>query len=87
MDIKIITSSKDALEMVLPNKTLAEILRTYLVQDSSVTFAAWKQVHLSEEPILLVKTKGKDAKKAIKDAIAVIDKELASLSSEFSKLK
>lgn len=87
MELKIIKSGKEDMEVQLPNVTLAEILRVYLNKDSSVSFAAWKREHPTENPILAVKTKGKSAKKAINDAVSTITKDLDKASSDFSKLK
>ncbi|MDP6426336.1 MAG: hypothetical protein QF443_05045, partial [Dehalococcoidia bacterium] len=47
--------------------TIIELLRVYLNKDSSVNFAAWKREHPTKNPILLVKTSGKTAKKAINE--------------------
>ena len=86
MEINILKESKDELEFEIDGLTIAEILKVYLNQDSSVEFAAWKQVHPTEKPIVLVRTKGKTAKKAVHDAINVITKELDRLEKDFDKL-
>ena len=65
MELTILKSSKDKVEVELGNLTIAEILRVYLNKDSFVTFTAWKREHPTEKPALLVKTKGKTAKKAM----------------------
>ena len=85
--MNILESAKNEIKVELENVTLAEILRVYLNKDSAVSFAAWKREHPTEKPILLVKTKGKTAKKAISDAVGVITKELDKVESEFKKLK
>ena len=87
MDIEILKSAKDELEVRLPNLTLVEILRVYLNKDDGVSFAAWKREHPSEKPILKLQTKGKTAKKAINDAVAAIEKDLDKLEENFKKLK
>jgi len=87
MEIEILNSSKDEIEVRLPNVTLVEILRVYLNKDDSVSFAAWKREHPSEKPILKVQTKGKTAKKAINDAVAAIEKDLDKIESDFKKIK
>ena len=87
METKILETSKERTEVEIENLTIAELLRVYLNQDSSVTFAAWKREHITKNPILLVKTKGKDSKKALNDAIKEIEKDLTATSKEFSKLK
>ena len=87
MDIKVLNSSKDEIKVEIDSLTIAEILRVYLNRDSSVTFAAWKREHPTEKPILLVKTRGKTAKKAINDAVNSVTKDLDKLESDFKKLK
>jgi DNA-directed RNA polymerase subunit L len=76
MEIEILESSKNEVNLKLENVTVAELLRVYLNKDSSVTFVAWKREHPTEKPTLLVKTKGKTAKKAIEDAVSSATKDL-----------
>jgi len=87
MELEILKSSKEELEVRIGNMTLVEILRVYLNKDSSVTFAAWKREHPSEKPILKVVTKGKTAKKAINDAVNAITKDLEKIEEDFKKIK
>jgi len=87
MDMKILKNAKEEIKIEFGNLTIAEILRVYLNKDSKVIFAAWKREHPSENPILLVKTKGKIAKKAIADAVKAVTKDLDKLSGDFKKLK
>jgi len=87
MEINILKSSKDEIEFQVDNLTLVEILRVYLNKDSAVTFAAWKREHITKNPIMLVKTKGKSAKKALNDAISEITKDLEKIEGDFKKLK
>ena len=87
MEINILKSSKDEIEVELGDLTLAEILRVYLNKDSSVTFTAWKREHPTKNPILAGKTKGKTAKKAISDAVNSITKDLDKVESDFKKMK
>lgn len=87
MELEILKSSKDEIEVRLPNMTLVEILRVYLNKDPSVSFSAWKREHPSEKPILKVTTKGKTAKKAISDAVDAIVKDLDKIEADFKKLK
>jgi DNA-directed RNA polymerase subunit L len=87
MDVNIINSSKDELEFEIDNLTLAEILRVYLNKDSGVDFAAWKREHLTKNPVLKIKTKGKTAKKAVSDAVSAIEKDLDKTLNDFKKLK
>jgi DNA-directed RNA polymerase subunit L len=87
IELEILKSSKEEIEVRIGSMTLVEILRVYLNKDSSVSFAAWKREHPSEKPILKVTTKGKTAKKAISDAITSMVKDLDKMESEFKKMK
>ena len=87
MEIKILKNSKEELEFQIDSLTLAEILRVYLNNDSGVTFAAWKREHITENPVIRIKTKGKTAKKALNDAISAVTKDLDKIESDFKKLK
>lgn len=87
VELEILKSSKDEIEVRLGSMTLVEILRVYLNKDPAVSFAAWKREHPSEKPILKVTTKGKTAKKAINDAVSSITKDLDKIEADFKKLK
>ena len=87
MEMNILKSSKDEIEVELENVTLAEILKIYLDKDEAVNFAAWKKEHYTKKPVLLVKSKGKSAKKAISDAADSIVKDLDKLEETFKKAK
>ena len=87
MEVKILKNTKEEIEFQVDSLTLVELLRVYLNKDSGVTFAAWKREHITEKPILLVKTKGKTAKKALNDAVSAATKDLDKIESDFKKLK
>lgn len=87
MEMKILKSSKDEMEIEFESLTLAEIIRVYLNKDSAVSFSAWTRAHSSHNPRLLVQTKGKTAKKAVNEAISTITKDLDKAMAEFKKLK
>lgn len=87
MEMKILNSSKDEIDLEIDNLTIVEILRVYLNKDSSVTFAAWRREHPTKNPTLLVKTKGKTAKKAVNDAVSAIIKDLDKVEDDFKKMK
>ncbi len=87
MELKVLKSSKDEIELEVDDLTLAEILRVYLNRDSSVSFAAWRREHPTKNPVLLVRTKGKSAKKAISDAVSEITKELEKIEKDFKGMK
>ena len=87
MEVKILKNTKEEIEFQLDSLTLVEILRVYLNKDSSVSFTAWKREHITENPIMSVKTKGKTAKKALNDAISAVTKDLDKIESDFKKMK
>ena len=87
MEIKFLKDEKDSIEVQIDSLTLAEILRVYLNKDSAVSFAAWKQDHPTENPILAVKSSGKSAKKAVADAVDAVTKDLDKVAGDFKKLK
>lgn len=87
MEIKVLKSSKDEMELELESLTLVEILRVYLNKDSSVELAVWRREHPTVNPVLLVKTKDKAAKKAVDDAVKAVTKDLDKFLNEFKSLK
>lgn len=86
MDINVLKNEKEEIELEIQSLTLVEILRVYLNKDSSVTFAAWRREHPTKNPVLLVKTKSKTAKKAVNDAINSITKDLDKFEADVKKL-
>ncbi len=87
MEIKVLKSSKDEVEMQVGSLTIAELLRVYLNKDSAVTFAAWKREHPSEKPRIKITVKGKTIKKAVNDAMALIIKDLEKVEKDFKGMK
>ena len=85
MKIKLIKYAKDYLEIEMNNLTIAELLRNMLWEDKATELAAWQREHPTKKPILVLKTKGKDSKKVLKDTIAKIDKMNNELLKEFKK--
>ena len=87
MEIKVLKDDKNELQAEIDRVTIAEVLRVYLNNDSKVELAVWKREHPTKNPILLVKTKGKTAKKAVNDAVSAATKDLDKLEADFKKLK
>ena len=85
MEVKILREDKEDLEVEIDNLTVAEILRVYLNKDSNVSFAAWKRDHPTKNPVL--KIQSKNAKKALKDAVSAITKDLDKVEKDFEKMK
>lgn len=87
MEIKVLKDENNELKIQLDSITIVEILRIYLNEDPSVKFAAWNREHPSKPAILLIKTSGKTAKKALQDSISKIDKDVTKVLDEFKKAK
>ena len=87
MEITIIKDTKNELEVQINNQTIAELVRVYLNEDSSVKLGVWKKEHYSKPILLRVETEGKTAKKALQDAIVKAQKDLAKYADEFKKAK
>ncbi len=87
MELKVLKREKNEIEVEFDDLTFPEILRVYLNKDSAVTFAAWKKEHATMNPVLLVKTKGKDVKAAIDKAVEEIVKDLEKVEEDFKKAK
>ena len=85
MEIKVLKYSKNEIEIELDNLTVAELLRIMLWQDKATELAAWHRKHPTKNPILVLKTSGKDSKKVLLDTIAKTQKLNADLIKEFKK--
>ena len=86
MKIQILKQDKNELEVELDNLTIAEILRNELWEDSNIEVSAWKRENPSKNPILVVKTRGKDAKKVLLDAIERVQEKNSEILKEFKKV-
>lgn len=87
MITKVLKNEKNHLEVAVSNLTIAEVVRTFLWEDSSVTMSAWKRKHPTEDPILIIKTSGKTAKKALTDTLEKIKKLNDQVMAEAKKIK
>ncbi len=85
MKIKVITKKPDEIEVEIDDLTIAELLRNYLWEDKRVQKAAWKKEHPTKNPILMVKTKSKSAKKVLLDCISKVEKLNENFLKEFKK--
>lgn len=84
MNVEVISQENDVIELRVDNLTVAELLRVYL-NENGVKFAAWRRDHLTKPVIFRVESSGKSVKKAVIEAIALINKDLAVLSKVSSK--
>ena len=87
MIANILVNEKNHIEIEISNQTIAELVRHFLWEDSSVKFAAWKRSHPTKNPVLIVKTEGKTAKKALEDCIEKIDKLSDKVLDSFKSAK
>ncbi len=84
MNMEILESGKDAIEVKLDNITVAEILRVYL-NEQGIKFAAWRREHPTKPIIFRIESSGKTVKKAVGDAVAAIKKDLGKFVSGLGK--
>jgi DNA-directed RNA polymerase subunit L len=85
MQLKYLLDEKNDCEIEMENQTIAEIIRVELLKDDSVKFAAWRRAQPGTPVTLAVKTNGKTARKALKDAAVSIDKQLDKFLGDFKK--
>lgn len=87
MIVKVLKDEKNHLEVEIANVTVAELVRNVLWEDSAVTAAAWRREHPTKNPVLVVKTDGKAAKKALTDALERVTKLNEKVLAEVKKMK
>lgn len=85
MEIRVLSKRKDELQIEIDNLTIAELLRKSLWQDNSIQIAAWRREHPTKNPVLIVHTKDKAAKKALLDCINRLNKLNLTLLEDFKK--
>ncbi len=74
MNIEVLSSDKNNLEVKIDSVTVAELLRIYL-NENGADFAAWRRDHPSSPALLKIKTSDKTVKKTVGDAIDAIKKD------------
>ena len=84
MEVEIIKSEKEDLEVKVDSITVAEILRVYL-NEQGVKFAAWRKEHPTKPIVFKIQTSGKTSKKAISEAVSAIKKDAAKISTVLKK--
>ena len=86
MEIDVKSNKKNELEFVMKGErhTLPNLLRSELLEDDTVAFAAYKLGHpFGKESAFIVKTDGKTAKKAVSDALQRLDKQVEEFRKAF----
>jgi len=84
MEVEIIKSEKEDLEVKVDSVTVAEILRVYL-NEQGVKFAVWRKEHPTKPIVFKIQTSGKTSKKAISEAVSAIKKDAAKISTVLKK--
>ena len=84
MNVEVVKSEKNELDLHIDNLTVAEIMRVYL-NDAGIEFAAWRREHPSKPLIFKIKTEGETAKKAVSNAIEAIKKDCDKLLAVVKK--
>ncbi len=85
MIVNVLKNEKNHLEMELNNLTMAELVRNELWEDSCVTVAAWKKEHPTKNPVLVLRTDGKSAQKALTECLERVEKKNKKLIDEAKK--
>ncbi|MBU2523161.1 MAG: hypothetical protein KKE23_02630 [Nanoarchaeota archaeon] len=85
MIVKVLKNGKNHLEIELENLTIAELVRNELWEDSAISVAAWKKSHPTKNPVLVVKTTGKAARKVLIDCLERIGKNNKKMIDEAKK--
>lgn len=80
MEIEVIKADKNDIEFYIDNLTVAEILRVYLYRNG-IDFAAWRREHPSKPLFMKIKSSDKTAKKAVSEAISIINKDLDKIAA------
>ena len=90
MEIEILEEEKNTVKFKIKGErhTILNLLKKELFEDSSVEFAGYRIDHpLIDEVIFSVTTAKKDPKKAVKDAIARIQKQIDDFHEQVKKIK
>ena len=88
MEIEVLNESKEDLEFVVKGErhTFPNLLRSALMRDKKVVFAAYKLHHpFDEAAVFALKTSGKAPKKALADALKRINSDLSDFEKEAKK--
>ena len=80
MNIEIIKSDKNDIELKIDNITVAEILRVYL-NNQGIDFAAWRREHPDSPIVFKIKSTKGTVKEAVKKAVIAIKKDSSAISS------
>jgi len=89
MEIEVLVSKKEFVEFRLKGErhTFPQLLKHFLLKDPKVEFASYKLNHPRDhDSLIVVKTKGKDPKKALTDAAKKVSDEAAEFKKSLKAL-
>ncbi|MBS3090968.1 hypothetical protein J4217_00790 [Candidatus Pacearchaeota archaeon] len=78
MNLEIIKTEKNDVELKIDNLTIAEILRIYL-NEQEIDLAVWRREHPFKP--LIMKIQSSNVKKSVSDAVSTIKKDLDKIAS------
>ena len=84
MNIEVVKSEKNEVELKIDNTTVAEVLRVYLYQNG-IDFAAWRREHPSKPLIFKIESKDKPVKKVVSDSVEAIKKDCDAILKVIKK--
>lgn len=84
MNVEIVKSEKNEVELNMDNSTIAEVMRVYL-NEVGAEFAAWRKEHYSKPIVMLIKSEGKTVKKLVSEAVAAVEKDIEGMKSVVKK--
>ena len=88
MEIQFIKKKTNAIEfkLMVETHTIANLLKTHLVDDPNVEFVAYKLEHpMDKDALFVLKTKGKPAKTVLMDAAKRLQEDLKELQGALDK--
>lgn len=88
MELEVLKNESDFLEFKIKGErhSFPNLLKAILLKDSNVAFAAYTLEHPQDSDAkFAVRTKGKNAKKALQDAVESISEELSSFEKALKK--
>ena len=84
MNIEVVKSEKNSIELRIDNLTMAEIIRAYAYAQGA-SFAVWRREHPSKPLIFKLESSDKTAKKVISDSVSAIKKDCDKIAALIKK--
>jgi len=84
MNIEVVKSEKNEIELKIDNLTIAEVLRAYLYENG-VDYAVWRREHPSKPLIFKIESASKGVKKVVADSVEAIKKDCDKIVAVLKK--